>query len=132
MDILSHDKKAEDKWHDHRHPPVGIGSSEAMVVTRASSYTLLVLSPTVGAMALQLPITNPSTTVTEGSTVPIPPAVVVGDVVEVCVEPDSAASAYVWYGATTADSMHGNYDEVSPGKCRVYRYVSGAVWNRYS
>ena len=125
------DEKHKDKWHSHRHCPVGVNSSEATVVTRTSSYTLLVLMPTSSNMAVQLPLTHVSTEVVAGSTAPVSPAAVVGDVVEVCVEPDSLASAYVWYGVT-ADSAGGHYEQVEPGKCRVYRYVSGAVWNRYS
>ncbi len=29
-------------------------------------------------------------------------------------------------------AARGAHEEVNPGKCRLYRYVSGAVWNRYT
>jgi hypothetical protein len=128
--------KAKDAWHGHRFHGAGTHSSEATVLTRESSHTLVNVTTTASNFAVQLPLTAPSTTVpieaTAKSTGPAPTYAVVGDVVEICVDPGSPNCAYVWYGATTADSALGHYEEVNPGKCRVYRYVSGAVWNRYT
>lgn len=122
--------KPADKWHGHRFCGAGTHSSAATEITRSSSFTLAHVMTTEKDFAVRLP-TAPSTVVTAPSTAPAPTYAVVGDVVEVCVDLGSERSAYVWYGATlTAPS--GSYEEVAPGRCRLYRYVSGSMWNRYT
>ena len=129
---LKADEKRQDAWHGHRFHGAGIHSSEATLLVRGSSHTLVVVTATSSNFAVRLPITAPSTIETTAkSTEPVPAPAVVGDMVEVCVDPASERSAYVWYDATSVSDVQ-NYEEVTPGKCRLYRYVSGAVWNRYT
>jgi hypothetical protein len=131
----------KDKWEGHRAFALGTYSSEAAVITRVSSYTVVNVTATSSNLAVQLPLTRPSTVglveisteVTPPSTHPAPTYAEVGDVVDVCVDPNSLVPVYVWYGATTKHSARGShYEQVDPGKCRMYRYVSGAIWNRYT
>lgn len=129
----------EDKWHGHKTEACGTYPSSGAIITRESSHTVVNVVTTSSDFAVQLPLTRASTEVAAASTevtVASTEATItyaeVGDVVEVCVAPESVKHAYVWYGATIADSMLGHYEQVDPGKCRLYRYVSGAVWNRYT
>lgn len=124
------DDKRKDAWHGHRFHGAGTHSNEATAITRTSSVTLVVIETTNENFAVQLPLAVLSTAASSG---PQPVAAVVGDVVEVCVDPGSERSAYVWYDAAPVTSASAqNYEDVAPGKCRLYRYVSGAVWNRYT
>lgn len=92
----------------------GNGSSQATVITRNSpSMVVNVITSCDIDTAVQLPV-SPT----------------VGDFVDVCLG-STLHAATVWIGTTVLDSSTSHFDALDPGKCRLYRYISGSFWNRY-
>lgn len=93
---------------------IGTLSSQAPVITRDSPSMIVNSIVESGNIAVQLP-TSPQ----------------MGDLIEVCVSSTCVTGGYVWYATTQGSSLY-LWEEVPPGKCRSYRYISGPSWNRYS